>query len=89
MPVHREPSRCPKCDKKENIVEVCKHCGYEYEEESLTGWDILIGIFVAWVILTIGYWILQSVDYPYGTEPKALWEVLKSQWRAITSLKIF
>jgi uncharacterized protein (DUF983 family) len=58
---------CPGCGKGENIVEVCKHCGYEYKDEDDAPWTwkdyaglwtILVGVLVfAWAVVTCVYWM--------------------------------
>jgi len=30
-----EKPKCPSCGKDENIIEVCKHCGHEHEDDGL------------------------------------------------------
>lgn len=33
IPINTTPSKCPSCDKKEDIVETCNHCGYKYKKD--------------------------------------------------------
>ncbi|MDP2816308.1 MAG: hypothetical protein Q8O19_06480 [Rectinemataceae bacterium] len=85
-----EPDRCPKCDRPENVKEVCKHCGYEYPEENspdLRWYEIalIVGVvsFATYAILTFGYWM---VGGDWGKPDPTLVEVLESQWQWIKEL---
>ena len=90
IPHNTEPSKCPKCRRNENIVEVCRHCGYEYEESDWTWRDVLITVCIVvvgfWLLITVLYWFFQSGNY-YGD--KTLVEIIVSQWNWLTKLRIW
>lgn len=93
IPVNHEPNRCPKCERIENKIEVCKHCGHEYEESELTAADIILAIvFIAvivWIVCTVIFWLAQSETTWYRPNPKSLFEVIESQWEWLKNLKVF
>jgi len=53
-----EPNRCPECKNVEKKVEVCKHCGYEYQVEKTS---FLEGFIITLVILFGIWFFLHSV----------------------------
>ena len=75
IPQETEPDTCPSCWKPEDLVVTCRHCKHEYveDEEGLTGWDILIGIwfvvwfliFISWIFVTLLDWLFME-DYVHG-----------------------
>jgi hypothetical protein len=81
-----EPSRCPKCKKEEDKKEVCRHCGYEYPEEKLSGKSIALGlsiiIFALWVFITLLCWLVTSSE-------NSLLKILVIQYEWITSLRLW
>lgn len=61
-PSNQQPAECPKCHKQEDIIEVCAHCGYEYEPDETSWVDglkvILLILFLVWLVTTIVVWLL-------------------------------
>jgi RNA polymerase subunit RPABC4/transcription elongation factor Spt4 len=60
---------CPKCHKKEDIISVCKNCGYIYpEDEETPTWKTVVWIFIiligVWVLVTLLSWM---ADYDKRT----------------------
>ena len=50
--VSSEEEVCPNCWKPEDIVEVCKHCRYEYEDDSdISFWDVIIMAVVLFLVI--------------------------------------
>ena len=82
-----EPSRCPKCGKTEDIKRVCRHCGQEYKDDNsgLVG-VILILLVGAWVVCTVGYWLLEQTSLG---PPPTLFDVLKGQVQFFRGLRIW
>lgn len=85
--VPMEDERCPNCDREENIIEVCGHCGHKYEEEEFEGSVfgvvakiLLVVIVFCWLLITLTIWV-------FSNEP--LLDILISQWDAITSLRLW
>ena len=83
-----ENERCPKCGKPEEIVEVCKHCGHEYEYEEDIGIIakiisiailIFVLIFIAWFLLTLLFWLVEG---------GSLEEILRGQWEYLSRMSI-
>ena len=65
--VHEEEDVCPNCGKPEEIIEVCKHCKHEYEEDedfNITWWDItsviLFFIWILWIICILFDWLFMA-----------------------------
>lgn len=93
-----EPKKCPQCEKAEDIIKACKHCGYEYIVKDDLSWAILflITIFffiIIWAILTLFYWIWQeSLHSAIYFERETLYEILCHQYESVvkpfTQLKI-
>lgn len=70
-----EKETCPNCRKPEDKMEVCKHCHYEYPEESSTwlgivlGWVAVAGLILGAVFLAPQVAIGNGVgfmDYAFG-----------------------
>jgi uncharacterized protein (DUF983 family) len=84
--IYHEEARCPQCGKKENRIEVCKHCGHEYEstESDWVSWVIIsIGLIViVWVSVTVLTWFTNSED-------TTLMSVLSDQLNWIKTLRIY
>lgn len=66
---HKEDDVCPSCDKPEDIICKCRHCGHEYnldDEAEVSGWSILFWVLVvvAFVVLltTFMQWTLKIDD---------------------------
>ena len=82
-----DPPECPKCKHEENIINVCKNCGYEYKEQKLSIIEKIIvfglRLFVIWLIFTILYWLFCNIDN------KTFIDMIKNQWYFISKLKIF
>lgn len=91
IPPPSDPDKCPKCSKEEDVVQVCKHCRYEYPEEECNAWAIALGIAIlililaisSWVVSIIGTWFLESSS---GT---TLVEVIKNHWEWLTNLRVW
>lgn len=82
-----EPSRCPKCGREEDIKETCRHCGYEYEEESGGGFQaFLLVCLITYVVITLLYWGIQVASPPFREESKTLLEVIVSQYEFVVTL---
>ena len=66
--INNEPDRCPKCDRIENIKEVCAHCGYEYKEEPMTWFERILGfamLIVGLIVAVIGFAVaLKWIIFP-------------------------
>ena len=78
---------CPKCKNEENIIQVCKHCGYVYPEDGGSWLDwlfcLLIVIFIIIIINYIGvlgYWIFQDKSTQYGFGPETLEKVIRNNF---------
>lgn len=84
--INQNEEVCPNCGKPEEIIEVCKHCGHEYEYESLSVKEkIIFALFVIvfiWVMITLFEWLFFNFDN------ESLFEIIKSQYDWITSLRI-
>ena len=84
--IHSEPDKCPKCEKEEDIKQVCRHCGYEYEEDGESVWFILgvIGSFILiiYILVTLTNWFT-------ALDGATLFEVIKNQWEWVTELRIW
>lgn len=82
--------KCPKCNKDENIIEVCAHCGYEYKEEPTRWYDWVVPLLVVvvgiWALCTVIVWIIDSTEYG---DKRSLWEIIVMQWDFIKSLKMW
>lgn len=84
----REPERCPKCNKPEDIKEVCKNCGYEYpeDEENFTGVDYLVGASLLigniYIIVTLLCWVTSDNHY-------TLLGIIQSQFQWLIRLRIW
>ena len=87
--IRQSESKCPECGKSEKIIEVCKHCGYEYEQdEEEYSWTkiilITIGILiVVWLLASIMAW---AVDQDLNTTDKTFIEYVKDQGIYLKSL---
>lgn len=93
LPIHiyAEEEKCPKCNKPENIKNICAHCGYEYKEENnnigFFDWFVIISIWA--IVLSIVIWALVTIiSWLTNSDTLTLFEVLKIEWRWITSLRI-
>ena len=87
MPINTEEDKCPSCGKEEDVVEVCKHCGYEYKDEPLSFIDrcviFLIISFAIWFIVVMAHWLLFNFDN------NSLFEIIKGQWTWLKALRVF
>ena|SRR3990167_3531748 len=92
--VHHEPSKCPKCKGPENIKNVCRGCGYEYEyEESEDSvWlEIVLMVVAAIAIILLGAWAMKIISdwlSQYGVK-QSLFELIKNDLEFIRTLRIF
>lgn len=87
--IHKEPERCPKCHRVENIKEVCAECGYEYEQgdQSDSFMSIVFTTLAMIVAMAIAFWFgVTLMRWLSGTP---LFRVLETQWQWLTSLKFF
>ena len=84
-----EPSKCPSCDKKEDIKKVCRHCDYEYKEPPTTFTEGLVAfmviVSVIWLCVTILVWLM---DYSFG-DKKTLLDMFIAQWEFIKNLRLW
>lgn len=78
--------RYPECNRLENIIKVCKECGYVYDEkpEFPLGCILFIVIFVI-IIAPWGAWTAMEWFSGNGS----LVEVLINQWRWLLSRRIY
>jgi hypothetical protein len=53
VPVHKPTPKCPACREPERRKEVCAHCGYEYEQAPTDGRDVVLGIGLVALVLTV------------------------------------
>lgn len=79
---------CPKCDRVENTKLVCRHCGFEYEDDGGRIWPwlllVLLGAAVGiWAFVTVVEWI-----DPYKGNP-TLVEVIQAQWAWVRKLRLW
>ncbi len=86
IPIPIQEPKCPSCGNNENKIEVCKHCGHEYENNGYTLIQIIVGIIliilIVWFLVTIMSWLFLSYDNP------SLFEILRNQYEWFKSLKI-
>lgn len=82
--ISREPDRCPSCGKPESKKELCTHCEYEYKDESLTGKEIALCVFIVialiWVIMTLTSWL--------GGFDRSLVDTIINQFKYLSDLRI-
>ncbi len=57
IPSRHDPVRCPSCRRVEDTRTVCRHCGYEYEDEAPSVWEVL-GITGA---VIVGLWLISAL----------------------------
>jgi len=90
MPVYipSEPDLCPKCEKPENVIRVCKHCGYEYPVEKGYWYDLPLMIFIIIVCMIAATWILFTI-FTWLLDDAGLSDILKGQWDWISNKKIW
>ena len=83
--------KCPKCQKDEDIKQVCRHCGYEYVEEESNGWDYVRGLAVIFLTISCFLWVvLTLMDWIAGVEHgTTLVDVLKGQVEWVKLLRIW
>ena len=77
--------KCPKCGKTEDIISVCRHCGYEYEDSYGIMFylsAVIATVIFLWVFITLSTWILFNFD------KLSLFQILANQWKWLTSLKV-
>lgn len=61
--VPREPEKCPKCHKPEDIKQTCRNCGYEYPEETAAWYEtvlIIILILIGFVVFIVIFFIFMD-----------------------------
>lgn len=90
MPIFLNSDRpkCPKCNQDEEIISVCKKCGYEYIEDDSSCWwcwfvFVFIIVFMVWFMWMILSWIAPIEGNP------TLWECMKNSFNFFASKKIF
>jgi hypothetical protein len=72
--------KCPKCGQDEDVKQVCKHCGYEYEEESgLSFGDVLLLVFIVIGGAFLFLWLVWTFITWFDHENLTLLDVLKNQ----------
>ncbi len=82
-----EPSRCPNCKRIENTKTLCRHCDYEYAEDNIPPWQIIlasitVAVVFLWVILTAGSWFMDS-------DSTTLFQVIADQIHWLRKLRIW
>jgi len=89
VPISDEPDTCPQCGRAENKKEVCCHCGYEYKEEDTPWWVpfVAIGMLIGIVVLVV-WFLFTMTEWIFGADA-TLWEILKSQWKSLSGLRIY
>ena len=90
VPISSPPDpTCPNCGKPEKKKTICAHCGYTYEPDGGFFWGcasvVLIIVFAVWLLLTLGYWMLNSDMYG---DDFTLLNVLKGQWEWVRHLRL-
>jgi hypothetical protein len=84
----QEPSHCPKCSRVENKVVVCKHCGYEYPEDDTSLAAKIFGVTIMILIVIFTFWFIATM-FDWFLGHASLLDVIKSQWKFITSKRIW
>jgi hypothetical protein len=87
-PMIVQESRCPNCNKEEDVKTVCKHCNFEYPEDDtnifkLVGIILLCVTVCLWFIATIICWL------SLNDNNSSLFEILASQWNFIINLRLW
>lgn len=84
------PEICPECGRPEHIIEVCKHCGYEYStNDELSFTTFCIGFLIVVCVLILGIWAASTTfDWLCGYENKSLVDILQNQWNWVRNLRI-
>lgn len=84
-----EPDKCPKCNREEDVVEVCRHCGHEYEYVDDTRWYHVVGVLLMFLFALVVFLFVAVtiVDWLMGHE--TLWEVFTGKIGWLFSKKIF
>lgn len=60
-----QPSRCPNCDRLEDVKLVCRHCGHEYKEDDkpMGWWQIaiatLVVVVMVWLMISTIVWTVK------------------------------
>lgn len=84
-----QPEQCPKCSNPEDIIKVCKHCGYEYVEDNeirfLDLMIVIIGLVLfIYIVIILMFWCCQS-----SYEHETLVNILQDQWAWVTQLRVW
>lgn len=89
IPVDHTPATCPSCNKREYIIEVCKHCGYVYPQEKLKWYETLITILIVcsicWAVITLICWLMSNM----GGDKLSLFETVKIQYTFVRKLRFW
>lgn len=77
IPIHtssQEPSKCPQCDKIEDIKKTCRHCSYEYKKTDFDTFEkvYIIGAIISFIALITYLLITKDMCF---TERCDFWEV--------------
>jgi hypothetical protein len=88
IPMNNQPDKCPKCNKDEEIKEVCAHCGYEYPEKKSStilaiilllfaiGTLILFLMFIDWGLFNSRYFNQIRFDKECNYQVPKNWAIL-------------
>lgn len=83
-----QQNKCPNCGKEEDTVFVCRHCGYEYQDDQGDLLFILVIVIIlsvcVWVGVTIVVWVLD-----YTPQGKTLLDLLKDQVNFLKRLRLY
>lgn len=90
MPIflRSESPKCPKCGKDEDVKQVCKHCGHEYEDDEPSLKAMFFIVFgILWVATTIIAWITDNATSHYPERDSySLIEIIVIQFDFIINL---
>lgn len=88
--INNQQNKCPKCGKEESIIEVCSHCGYEYENEFTLFQSIMIILITILIISLITYIIVTLITWFVNvSDGVTLFDVLRSQLKWIRNIRIW
>lgn len=91
IPTNHEEPKCPNCGKNENIIQVCKHCGYEYDEENAKWWEFLLAtivIVIITVIFIFSVWTIMDWLSDFDNKHLSLFECFKNNIKWLLNKKI-
>lgn len=88
--VQQPTPRCPSCHGVEATVTTCRHCGYEYRQGDESWLDILKAVAFIVACLVVGCWLFFTLMIWFcDGDRMTLVELLASQWKWFTSLRVW